>query len=310
MRKNHFKPILLSMLILFILLSCEENTHKQTELISISVKTPPSRVQYYTSEKLDFTGLKISLTFDNGNTEDLVYSDFESRKIATNPENGTTLNESKEVTITHTPTGVKTSLTVTVSSVVIDIEGNTYSIVKIGDQLWLGENLKTTKYNNGTSIALEENDIAWSSLSTAAFCWYDNNKTMYGDTYGALYNWYTVDTKKLCPIGWHVPTDEEWTTLVELLGGEDVAGGSLKESGTSHWNYPNEGANNSSGFTGLPSGSRSDLFHSLGEGARWWSSTQFDATNSSALSVSYTYGTAFWYNYTKSHGYSVRCIRD
>ncbi len=147
-------------------------------------------------------------------------------------------------------------------------------------------------------------------LSTTAFCWYDNNNIMYGDTYGALYNWYSINTNKLSPVGWHIPTDEEWNTLINFLGGEDVAGGKLKESGNTHWNIPNEGADNSSGFTALPGGSRSDLFHSLGDGGRWWSSTQFDDTNAWALSIGYTYANASRYNFTKNHGYSVRCIRD
>jgi len=308
MRTKYFNPIFVTMMILFI--SCKKDDPKQAELSSISVKTPPIKVEYYMTETLDLSGLVITLTFDNEDKEDIIYSDFESRDINTSPENGSTLAESTDVTFIHKPTGKKASLTITVSSVVVDIEGNTYSIVKIGDQLWMGENLKTTKYNDGISIPLEKNDIAWNNLSTTSFCWFDNNKAMYGDTYGALYNWHAVNTNKLCPIGWHVPTDEEWITLVDFLGGEDVAGGKLKETGTSHWNSPNEGADNSSGFTGLPGGSRSDLFHSLGDGGRWWSSTQFDDINAWALSVNYTYTSTFWYNYTKSHGYSVRCIRD
>jgi uncharacterized protein (TIGR02145 family) len=310
MKNIHCTSILLSMTLLFILLSCKNDELNHAVLNSISVKTPPIKSAYYISESLDLTGLEITLLFENGATEDLVYADFENREIATTPENGSILTESTDITITHTPTGTTASLTILVSSTVADIEDNVYSVVNIGEQLWLGENLRTTRYNDGTSIPIEENGNTWPSLSTASCCWYDNNKEMYGDTYGVLYNWHAVNAKKLCPEGWHVPTNEEWAALVDFLGGEDVAGGKLKESGTTHWNSPNEGANNSSGFTGLPGGSRSDLFHSLGDGARWWSSSEYDLTNAWALSVSYTSASTFWYNYTKRHGYSVRCIRD
>ena len=310
MRKDYLHPFFVTMLILFILVSCSKDDSRKAELVNISIKIFPSKVEYYTSEVLDLTGLEITLEFDNGTTQDLVYSDFASEDINTFPENGATLTESTDVTFTHEPTGNIASLAINVSSVIVDIEGNIYSIVRIGDQLWMGENLKTTKYNDGISIPLEENDVAWNDLSTTAFCWYDNNNIMYGDTYGALYNWYSINTNKLSPVGWHIPTDEEWNTLINFLGGEDVAGGKLKESGNTHWNIPNEGADNSSGFTALPGGSRSDLFHSLGDGGRWWSSTQFDDTNAWALSMSYTYANASRYNFTKNHGYSVRCIRD
>ncbi len=310
MSKDFFIPVFVSMLILFALVSCSKDDSRKVELDNISIKTAPLKVNYYTSEVLDLTGLEITLEFDNGTTQDLVYADFVSEDITTFPENGATLTESTDVIFTHEPSGEFASLAINVSSVIVDIEGNIYSIVRIGDQLWMGENLKTTTYNDGAPIPLEENDMVWNTFSTSAYCWFDNNKTIYGDTYGALYNWYSVNTNKLCPVGWHVPTDEEWNTLVDFLGGEDVAGGKLKESGYSHWNSPNEGADNSSGFTGLPGGSRSDLFHSLGDGGRWWSSTQFDDTNAWALSIGYTYANASRYNFTKNNGYSVRCIRD
>jgi len=310
MSKDFFIPVFVSMLILLTLESCSKDDSRTVELDNILIKTPPLKVNYYTSEVLDLAGLVITLEFDNGTTQDLVYANFVSEDITTFPENGATLTESTDVTFTHELSGEFASLSINVNSTIVDIEGNIYSIIRIGDQLWMGENLKTTTYNDGALIPLEENDMVWNTFSTSAYCWFDNNKTIYGATYGALYNWYSVNTNKLCPVGWHVPTDEEWNTLVDFLGGEDVAGGKLKESGYSHWNSPNEGADNSSGFTGLPGGSRSDLFHSLGSGGRWWSSTQFDGTNSWALSVEYTYASTFLYNYSKNHGYSVRCIRD
>ena len=109
----------------------------------------------------------------------------------------------------------------------IDIDGNSYKTIRIGDQLWMVENIKTTKYNDGTSIPNVTDDSEWENMNSDAYCWYDNNASLYKSTYGALYNWYAVDTKKLCPIGWHIPSHAEWNTLVDYLGGE-IKG---------NWNY-------------------------------------------------------------------------
>ena len=110
-----------------------------------------------------------------------------------------------------------------------DIDGNAYNKVTIGRQTWLVENLRTTKYNDGTLIPLVQDNTAWSNLITPGYCWFDNDEVANKNPYGALYNWYAVNTGKLCPSGWHVPTDTEWTTLIDNLGGLDVAGGKLKE---------------------------------------------------------------------------------
>ena len=138
---------------------------------------------------------------------------------------------------------------------VTDVDGNVYNTVTIGTQCWLQENLKTTKYKDGTSIPLVTDNSAWGSLSTPGYCWYNNDDT-YKNTYGALYNYYTVLTNNLCPSGWHVATEREWSTLVTYLGGASIAGGKLKESGTTHWVTPNTGANNETGFIALPGGRR------------------------------------------------------
>jgi uncharacterized protein (TIGR02145 family) len=140
-----------------------------------------------------------------------------------------------------------------IGEVVTDIDGNVYNTVTIGDQVWMAENLKTTKLNDGTSISNAIDNIAWASLSTPGYCWFINNRATY-EIYGALYNWYAVYTDKLCPTGWHVPSNSEWTTLTDHLGGAEVAGGKLKESGSSHWASPNTGATNVTGFTALPGG--------------------------------------------------------
>lgn len=136
---------------------------------------------------------------------------------------------------------------------VLDTDGNIYHTVVIGNQVWIVENLKTTRYNDGTSIPLVTGNTEWINLTTPGYCWYDNDITN-KETYGALYNWYAVQTNKICPAGWHVPSDSEWTALTDFLGGESTAGGKLKEAGTMHWDSPNTGATDESGLTLLPGG--------------------------------------------------------
>lgn len=162
------------------------------------------------------------------------------------------------------------------SGTVTDSDGNVYNTVTIGTQVWMAENLRTTKYKDNTAIPLVTDNTAWTNLSTPGYCWYNNDAATNKSTYGALYNWYTVNTGKLCPTGWHVPTDAEWSTLTTCLGGVGVAGGKLKEAGTSHWMSPNVGATNETGFTALPSGYRyaGGTFEYNGLGGWWWSSTE------------------------------------
>lgn len=131
---------------------------------------------------------------------------------------------------------------------IADADGNTYKIIKIGDQVWTAENLRTTRYNDGTEIPLVTDYTAWTNLTTPAYAW-TNNDIGNKSVYGALYNWFAVKTCKLCPSGWHVPTDAEWTILENHLGGISVAGGKMKETGTEHWFAPNTDATNESGFT-------------------------------------------------------------
>ena len=195
---------------------------------------------------------------------------------------------------------------------VTDIDGNIYNTVTIGTQVWMVENLKTTKYNDGTGIPLVTNTIEWSNLTTPGYCWYNNDEASYKNTYGALYNWYTVNTGKLCPTGWHVPTNAEWTTLTDYLGGAGVAGGKLKEAGTTHWNSPNTGATNESGFTALPGGRRytTGLFYFFGETGCWWSSTKAYTSDAYSRKMYYNDNDVLTYDDYWNHGFSVRCVRD
>lgn len=196
------------------------------------------------------------------------------------------------------------------SEKVIDTDGNIYSTVEIGSQVWMAKNLKTTKYNDGSDIPYVTDQAEWGSLKTPAYCWYANYDIQNKATYGALYNFYTVNTGKLCPTGWHVPTSYEWQTVTVYLGDVMIAGKALKEAGTAHWREPNS-ATNSSGFTALPGGTRlKNDFYDLTWRGYWWSKTVYD-------SVSANNSTMFYQEDWSSPGFlnmgagaSVRCIKD
>ncbi|MEE4215602.1 MAG: fibrobacter succinogenes major paralogous domain-containing protein [Bacteroidales bacterium] len=198
------------------------------------------------------------------------------------------------------------------SGALTDIDGNTYNTVTIGNQVWMQENLKVTKLNNGTQIPLVEDNDTWLHTDDPGYSWYDNDKDTYGDTYGAFYNWYAVNTGNLCPDGWHVATDDEWTALTDYLGGEGVAGGKLKETGTEHWESPNTGATNESGFSALPGGYRSNggQYYSKGRRGSWYTSSAKDDTYVWRRDVNYDDAVVDRWNNNKNFGLYVRCIKD
>jgi uncharacterized protein (TIGR02145 family) len=192
-----------------------------------------------------------------------------------------------------------------------DQNGNIYKTIVIGTQTWMAENLRTKKYNDGTTIPNVKNTSKWGNLTSAAFCTYDNtNNSDSINTYGMLYNGYAIQTGKLAPIGWHIPTNEEWETLITYLGGGNV-GGKLKEIGTIHWNNPNVDADNSSGFTALPGGYHGyNYFFAIGNAGYWWSSTWYDSTFGYHFSVVNDSGTGYKRMVANIEGYSVRCVMD
>jgi len=195
-------------------------------------------------------------------------------------------------------------------STVKDYEGNVYNTVKIGNQCWLKENLRSTKYNDSTNIPNVTDNGLWPNLITPAYCWYNNDYAAYGSVYGALYNWHTVNTGKLCPIGWHVPSKADWTQLSNYLGGEIIAGGKLKEIGTTHWYSPNTGATNETNFTALPGGGRMYDFGQLHDLGNWWSSSPFDSYNAETVDLR-SYNTEILFDPNdKKIGFSVRCVKD
>jgi uncharacterized protein (TIGR02145 family) len=195
---------------------------------------------------------------------------------------------------------------------VSDIDGNVYKTVVIGSQVWMAENLRTTKYNNDTQIPLITGNAAWAAAKTAAYCFFDNNETTYKNVYGAFYNWYAVNTGRLCPTGWHVPTDAEWAALITYLGGSRAAVGKLKEAGLVHWQSPNNGATNKTGFKALPGGCRDfdGTFYYFGYYGFWWSSTEFAVGGAWSRQMGYDGTGGYGHGNYEQDGFSVRCLMD
>ena len=197
---------------------------------------------------------------------------------------------------------------------VTDIDGNMYETMRVGDKLWMTENLRATRYRNGDPIPVITEGSEWQDLQSGAMSAYSNYEDA-AQVYGRLYNWYAVaDERGLAPVGWHVATDEEWQMLIDHFGGKDLAGGLLKEAGTSRWQSPNAGPDERSGFCALPGGKRDPqegAFYGLHAFAHFWTSTE---------NPEYDYAFQRWLgfdrtrvkhtSYLKSAGYSVRCVKD
>lgn len=201
-----------------------------------------------------------------------------------------------------------------VKKAITDIDGNIYHTLKIGNQFWLIENLKVTRFRNGDKIPNVTENTDWASSSSEAYCCYDND-TSNTDSYGYLYNWHTInDNRIICPKGWHIPTLKEWKELEEYLGGGKLAFDKMKEPGTSHWKTSNESASNDSGFTSLPSGFRlyNGNFDEIGINAPWWTSTEKDSQFAYPYAV--IGGTDIHRlksnGFSKNVGFPVRCLKD
>jgi uncharacterized protein (TIGR02145 family) len=182
----------------------------------------------------------------------------------------------------------------------------TYNKVKIGDQFWLVDNLNVDQYRNGDTIPEVKDPIEWENLTTGAWCYYDNNPAN-GKFYGKLYNLAAVIDPR-----WHVASDSEWITLTDFLGGNDIAGGKLKDVGVTYWWDPNNGATNESGFTALPGGyrSRDGTFYSIGYGGFWWCSPDMSKGYDWYRGIFSNFNSVYRADYEMTGGLSVRCIQD
>ena len=195
----------------------------------------------------------------------------------------------------------------------IDIDGNGYDTINIITQFWMKQNLKTSHYRNGDLIPEITSDAKWATLTNGAWCWYNNDSVTYAATYGKLYNWYAVnDPRGLAPTGWHIPNEAEWTSVSTALGGDSAAGGKMKETDTTHWIAPNNGATNSSGFTCLPGGHRfiSGSFENIRFSYILWGSTEFNTNNAWVHHLYNEISGISRQDANKKHGFSIRCLKD
>ncbi|MBN1186970.1 MAG: InlB B-repeat-containing protein [Bacteroidales bacterium] len=198
--------------------------------------------------------------------------------------------------------------------VIMDVDGNLYTEVKIGNQVWMVENLKTTRFRDSSWLTLVEDNATWDGFTSPAYCWYDNDSASYKSSYGTIYNWHVIDpksNKKIAPNGWHIPTDAEWATLISYTGGTSIAGGELKETGTVYWKSPNEGSTNRYGFSARAGGTRGGgVFYEKREYSYWWTSTEYDSTNAWMRVIGFG-DASIGHNFvSKFDGLYIRCIRD
>lgn len=195
---------------------------------------------------------------------------------------------------------------------VTDIDGNIYRTITIGDQVWMAENLKVTRYRNGDMIPGIKDDSAWAQLSSGAYCHY-NNDSSYIAGYGKLYNWYAInDSRGIAPAGWHIPTEEELATLMDHLQGDTIAAGKMKSTGTSQWLLPNKGATNESGWAALPGGYRLDngTWHTMGSNGYWWSTTRSYEIYAWTPRLYTGFADVKREPWYEKYGFAVRCIKD
>jgi uncharacterized protein (TIGR02145 family) len=262
--------------------------------------TNPGPTSDLPSKTIDDSGTGIFTSDINGLNSGVTYY---IRAYATNSE-GTAYGDEMSFTTYH-------------ADAIKDIDNNYYNIVKIASQTWMAENLKVTKYNNGTAIPELIINSDWNAEDgsighNGAYCWYENNDSVYGNTYGALYNWFAVNDGELCPTGWHIPNNSDWATLAANVGGESTAGDKLKEMGTTNWAKPNSGATNEMGFTAEPGGARENTgtFNNVRSNGYWWSSSEFDDLNATCWQMFYNLSNLGSGNSNKKSGYSVRCMQS
>jgi len=199
------------------------------------------------------------------------------------------------------------------SGTMSDLEGNVYKTVKIGTQTWMAENLRANAFNNGSEVPLVNGNTDWANLSGSGHCYYWSSGEYFAlrGLFGALYNWYAVANGNLCPTGWHVPTDGEWTTLINYLGGTSIAGGKLKARGSYYWE-DSSGATNDFGFNALPGGYRQSngVYFNCFKYGSWWSSSEYNSNDGISRFIDSVTNQIYWSNDDKNLGLSVRCIKN
>lgn len=236
----------------------------------------------------------------SANSQEMMYIHKTDKSVLTIP-----ISEIEKITYEKS-SGPYTENTVT------DIDGNVYNTVKIGTQTWMQSDLKVTRFNDGTPISHITENEQWLKTTSAAFCWYNNEKPNPGNPYGAIYNGFTATTSSLCPKGWHVPSKSELEELVNFCGRTGIdAPRKLKEAGRSHWEENSESVTNETGFTALPTGRRRNYgeFTRRGNYGAWWTTTNA-GSDLTRMSFSENNSPAYFTNLPKQYGLSVRCVKD
>ncbi len=349
MKKRNVYFILLLLLINFIGIFNSSCDKKDSELVATSIKLLSEQNQTALTETELANPVEVLVKDKNGNVFtglDVHFAVSEgsvsSNKVSTNKEGIAsiiwTIGETEGIQTLSikayqsdgtTLSGAPIKVTVTAklaANTVTDIDGNIYDIVSIGNQVWMSENLKTTKYSNGTAIPSVSDNFSWGKLgdngTDDAFCIYQSTKY---DRKDALYTWaaamghnaksssvYPISDQGVCPDNWHLPSEVEWNELIDYLGGLKVAGGKMKARGTNYWIPPNTGATNESGFSVLPWGCRTSIgsFNAEGADGFYWSSTKVSETNAWNIVLSYHHADVLYDNSYMSYGFSVRCVKD
>jgi uncharacterized protein (TIGR02145 family) len=278
------------------------------KLVSQNSLKEKAKITYASSNSLQLNQIRDNQLKSANSGIEMVYDDGDRLKLT-----GMSGNFSTVFTIVP-----EDDITITFNFVeCTDADSNYYPTVEIGTQIFMAVNLETTHYSDGTPIPLVTENESWFGLTSPAYCWYDNDSATYKDLYGALYNWWATDTlsnsgKNICPSGWHVPSDAEWTVLANYLGGENIAGNKLKETGTMHWNSPNTGATNETGFTMPGTGWRygNGEFHDIGIYNCLWSTTGNNDEQAYYRELDYNQSYFLKYPWYKRCGFSVRCVKD
>lgn len=318
MKHQYLKEVIFILLFFALINSCKK-IHESPPVADFKVNSE----KFYTGVKIYFTDLSTNEpnfwlwdfgdgTKSNKSNPSHMYSSTGSFTVTLKVSNEAgidTLTKSNFISVIYKPCPDITTVT--------DIDSNEYKTVLIGDQCWMAENLKTTKYNDGVYLTYRFSNKEWYEKETPAYCWYNNNYDKYGEIYGALYNWYAVNTGKLCPAGWRVPTKDEWSILSDFLGGSSEAGSKLKQSGTKYWESPNSEASNITGFTALPGGYRSGydgLYNNIKSHAYFWTATERPGSIASwrawYISLSFKSKAIEVNDYSNEYGKSVRCVKD
>lgn len=338
--------LLLMSFLVILTLSCDK---KESELVASSIQLLSERNQTALTETELADPVEVLVKDINGNVfsgMDVHFTVTEgsvsSNKVSTNKQGIASINwtlgesvgtqtlsikayQANGTTLSGAPITV-TVTTKLAANTVTDIDGNIYDIVSIGNQVWMSENLKTTKYPNGTEIPIVPADFSWGELgdngTDDAYCVFQS--TIY-EHKNVFYTWaaamgdnvessstYPTSNQGVCPDNWHLPSEVEWKELVNFLDGPSVAGGKMKETGTNYWIGPNTGATNESGFSALPWGCRTSLgsFNAEGADGFFWSSTKFSETNAWNIVLSYHHVDVLYDNSYMSYGFSVKCVKD